>query len=571
MASTTANTMLATALAAKALAAARHRTMTPGPQGLRGDPGPQGKKGLDGANGANGLPGAPGATGSQGPEGAQGPQGQKGEDGAQGPQGSTGNTGAQGSRGEDGHHGAPGPSGKDGAQGPAGPQGPRGKTPDHEWSGSKLRFEKPSGSWGEFVELRGPKGGRGDTGRGGGAGFGASTVTPSVFKTVGGVSLSGSGDVTDGGFFVSPLQACAGTVAVSGTTVTGAGTDFTKSLRLGASITLTTTSGSETREINSVVSDTSATVVSAFSGSSTTATYTVSTSGPQFVVQQNGAVKAAGTTGYSASNTYDWIYKADSITVTGTQGFTALRDRTSLFSTGAAMSACNTFFCGTTLAATGAGTFTNLRGFNSSPTIASTNTGNGSNLVGFLASPTIASGATGQLTAMHGFLMNGSNASSTNTLLNMYGVFVSPTQAAGTLNYYAGVVVNSKPVAAANSALLLLGTTTVPAGNWAIYSSSANPSYVAGDMQFGKTVTTAGTTGAQTINKTTGAVNFAAAATSLVVTNSLVTTNSIIVATVATADSTMKSVVVVATAGAFTLTANAAATAETRVNFMVFN
>ena len=56
-----------------------------------------------------------------------------------------------------------------------------------------------------------------------------------------------------------------------------------------------------------------------------------------------------------------------------------------------------------------------------------------------------------------------------------------------------------------------------------------------------KTVTPAGTNGAQTINKTAGSVNFAASATSLVVTNSLVTINSLIIATVATNDSTMKS------------------------------
>lgn len=86
-----------------------------------------------------------------------------------------------------------------------------------------------------------------------------------------------------------------------------------------------------------------------------------------------------------------------------------------------------------------------------------------------------------------------------------------------------------------------------------------------------KTVTAAGTTGAQTINKTAGSVNFAAAATSLVVTNSFVSTNSVIVATVATNDSTMKSVAVVAGSGSFTLHANAAATAETRVNFVVLN
>ena len=92
-----------------------------------------------------------------------------------------------------------------------------------------------------------------------------------------------------------------------------------------------------------------------------------------------------------------------------------------------------------------------------------------------------------------------------------------------------------------------------------------------GDIQLQKTVTAGGTTGAQTINKPIGSVNFAAAATSLVVTNSLVTANSIIVATVATNDATMQSVNVVAGSGSFTINANAAATAETRVNFLVLN
>jgi hypothetical protein len=86
-----------------------------------------------------------------------------------------------------------------------------------------------------------------------------------------------------------------------------------------------------------------------------------------------------------------------------------------------------------------------------------------------------------------------------------------------------------------------------------------------------KTITAAATTGAQTINKTAGSVNFAAAATSLVVTNSFVDANSVIIATVATNDSTMVSVQAVPASGSFTLYANAAATAETRVNWVVIN
>jgi len=102
-------------------------------------------------------------------------------------------------------------------------------------------------------------------------------------------------------------------------------------------------------------------------------------------------------------------------------------------------------------------------------------------------------------------------------------------------------------------------------------SSTASTLVFAGDIRLDKTITAGGTTGARTINNTLGSVNFAAGASSLVVTNSRVTTSSIIIATVATADATMKSVAAVAAAGSFTLHANAAATAETRVNFNVFN
>jgi hypothetical protein len=104
-----------------------------------------------------------------------------------------------------------------------------------------------------------------------------------------------------------------------------------------------------------------------------------------------------------------------------------------------------------------------------------------------------------------------------------------------------------------------------------IGASSNTKTQIYGDIILDKTVTAAGTTGAQTINKTCGSVNFAAGATSLVVTDNRVTTASVIVATVATNDTTMKTVLVVAAAGSFTITANAAATAETRVNFIVIN
>jgi hypothetical protein len=126
--------------------------------------------------------------------------------------------------------------------------------------------------------------------------------------------------------------------------------------------------------------------------------------------------------------------------------------------------------------------------------------------------------------------------------------------------------------------LTTLTANRIPYGDGtSAFQSSANFTYdgstftVKADIVVNKTITASGTTGAQTIDKTSGSVNFAIAATSLVVTNSLVTTSSVILATVASNDTTMKSVQAVAAAGSFTLYANAAATAETRVNFLVLN
>lgn len=115
------------------------------------------------------------------------------------------------------------------------------------------------------------------------------------------------------------------------------------------------------------------------------------------------------------------------------------------------------------------------------------------------------------------------------------------------------------------------GGTLVLAGGAATGTGTAGPVNIQGQITIDKTVTAAGTTGAQTINKTSGSVNFAAGATSLVVTNSLVSTSSVVIPVVASNDSTMKSVRVVQAAGSFTLYADAAPTAETRVNFLVLN
>lgn len=73
---------------------------------------------------------------------------------------------------------------KEGRRGPPGPK------PKHEWDGTRLRFERPDGKWGEWVDLQGKDGITrivGGGGGGGGVGFDpdalplASNTTPDLF------------------------------------------------------------------------------------------------------------------------------------------------------------------------------------------------------------------------------------------------------------------------------------------------------------------------------------------------------------------------------------------------------
>jgi hypothetical protein len=92
-----------------------------------------------------------------------------------------------------------------------------------------------------------------------------------------------------------------------------------------------------------------------------------------------------------------------------------------------------------------------------------------------------------------------------------------------------------------------------------------------GGFTYNTTNTAAGTTGAQTINKPGGTVNIAAGQTTLVVTNSLVSLTSFVQVQVYGTDVTAISARVTRASGSFTITLNAAATAETAVGFKVEN
>lgn len=117
-----------------------------------------------------------------------------------------------------------------------------------------------------------------------------------------------------------------------------------------------------------------------------------------------------------------------------------------------------------------------------------------------------------------------------------------------------------------------IGTNSqVTANAHIIFSHSGGNIQMQKPITLQKTITAGGTTGVQTIDKTSGSINLAAADASKVLNNALVSTSSVIIATVATNDNTMKSVQAVAGSGIITFYPNVAPTAETRVNFIVTN
>ena len=150
--------------------------------------------------------------------------------------------------------------------------------------------------------------------------------------------------------------------------------------------------------------------------------------------------------------------------------------------------------------------------------------------------------------------------------------YISPTNDIVAPEYYARwSTVAATPFGAATFSLgpTVAGSKILAVGNGTQFDISGGISVA--QIILDKTVTATGNTGAVTINKSSGAVNFAAAASSLVVTNSLVTVNSIIQLTVGTNDTTMRSAIAVAAAGSFTIYPTAAPTAETRVYFTITN
>jgi hypothetical protein len=108
-------------------------------------------------------------------------------------------------------------------------------------------------------------------------------------------------------------------------------------------------------------------------------------------------------------------------------------------------------------------------------------------------------------------------------------------------------------------------------GSLALTLDTSQNATFAGTISMPKTITAPGTTGAQTINKASGTVRFAASAGSLVVTDSVVTANSIITGNLITNDATAILGAIVPASGSFTIYMKTNPTAETGVCFSVTN
>jgi len=116
-------------------------------------------------------PGPPGKDGIS----VKGDKGDRGEPGIS----VKGDKGEPGRRGEDGRPGKKGDKGDRGEPGKKGDKGDRGPAPEHQWERTRLRFKKPDGRWGQWVDLQGAPG-RGGGGGGGWSPYGLPAATGDV-------------------------------------------------------------------------------------------------------------------------------------------------------------------------------------------------------------------------------------------------------------------------------------------------------------------------------------------------------------------------------------------------------
>ena len=152
------------------------------------------------------------------------------------------------------------------------------------------------------------------------------------------------------------------------------------------------------------------------------------------------------------------------------------------------------------------------------------------------------------------------------------GANASITSLTGSTAYFNSITVNTgvfSSIVYQNETIVNSVTTNEVVQNLTGTNASISNLNITSNLKVTNTI--ASGTGAITANTPVGQVIFGSSDASLVITNSLVTPSSIIIATVATNDTTLKSVVAEAGSGSFTLTPNAQSTNDTKVNWMVIN
>lgn len=278
-----------------------------------------------------------------------------------------------------------------------------------------------------------------------------------------GVTSTTSGDLVE----VDTPTGTAGpgtvSVSASGTTVAGVGTTFTLSFTVGDTITFVTGSGSETHTVSAIASATSLTT-DAWTGAASAVSYTLGPSaGTKF--QQNG-------------------------NVTFGNGISLTRSLTDNYPNFAAI------FTGPTRANTVAPSATLLNGAGINAAVGATNTQNwtrvGNGLNGLSVDPNIAPGATGIITSVNGIFHLIQNLASGATITNAYGIQFSGLTATGTVTNFAGYAI-AAVTQATNNTYMLLGTTTIPTGNFGIYEATSNDNLFTGHIRTGNAPPSSGT------------------------------------------------------------------------------
>jgi hypothetical protein len=87
-----------------------------------------------------------------------------------------------------GEKGDKGDQGEQGERGEQGEQGETGPAPKHQWDGTRLRFERPDGTWGAWVDLKGAMGAAG-------SGGGGSLSLHKFYASVAGFPAAGSAQI----------------------------------------------------------------------------------------------------------------------------------------------------------------------------------------------------------------------------------------------------------------------------------------------------------------------------------------------------------------------------------------